>query len=59
MREKLLALSGSRRFWTAAITAVVVLGNERFGINISEDKLALFVTVAVGWIVGDSINKTE
>ena len=59
MPEKITALFNSRRFWLA-VAGVVHVATQHFGFTeLSEQDSQHFVTVIVGWIVGDSINKTK
>lgn len=48
----------SRRFWAAVIGIIVVI-TEEFGLPITEDQVTFIVMLIVGWIVGDSLDKTR
>lgn len=57
MWEKLTALLNSRRWWTAVGGAVVVAFKDVLGMD--EQTAWGIVSLAIAWIVGDSIKRTE
>ena len=59
MKEKILALFKSRRFWASAVGLIVVIANERLGLNLDKEQLLGFVMLIVTWVAGDTLRKTE
>lgn len=55
---KVLSLFKSRRFYTASVGLIVVVGTH-FGLNLSETELLSIVTIVSSWIFGDSIRETK
>lgn len=54
--EKVAALLKSRRFYAAVGGVVAVIASNVLGLD--EATVTGVVTVVIGWIIGDSINKT-
>lgn len=44
----------SRKLWVAIITAVLVALNDQLQLGFTQDSLISFVTIAVGYILGQS-----
>ena len=59
MKEKILALLKSRRFWASVVGLIVVIANERLGLNLDKEQLLGFVMLIVTWVAGDTLRKTE
>lgn len=57
MTGKVSALFQSRRFWAAVGGVLVVAFQDAFGFD--ETTAQNVSLVVIGWIVGDSLNKTE
>ncbi len=55
--DKLLALPRSRRFLVALGGAVAVFLQDTLGLD--EQQTQVLVGIAISWILGDSINKTQ
>jgi hypothetical protein len=56
--SKYISLIKSRRFQTAAIGLVVIVGSH-FGFKLSAEELLSFSLIVSSWIWGDSIRRTE
>ena len=56
MKEKLLALFSSRRFWAAFSGIAVSLMQEKLGVT--PEVATQIVAVLIAWIVGDSLKTT-
>lgn len=41
----------SRKFWTAAVSALLVLCNQGLGLNIPEDTVLNFTAIVLGYLV--------
>lgn len=55
--SKVLGMFTSRRFWAAFADLVLIHMGEQYGL--SPEMIALYSVPIVGWIIGDSINKTD
>lgn len=56
--DKLKSLLRSRRVWVAAASVIVVALNE-MGLDVEKEMVESVVLLAVAWILGDSLRKTE
>jgi hypothetical protein len=56
MKEKLLALFSSRRFWARKMGIAVSLMQEKLGVT--PEVATQIVAVLIAWIVGDSLKTT-
>jgi len=45
---------GSRKFWMAVASAVILIANDGLGIGLPEETLLAFVAVVITWILGES-----
>ena len=59
MKDKLVALLKSRRFWAATIGLVAVVSSSLFGYEMDTEQILSVVGIVMAWIVGDSFRKTE
>lgn len=57
--DKLKSLLTSRRFWVAVFGVVAIVSSKLFGVELDTEQLVSIVMVILGWILGDSIRKTE
>lgn len=56
--QKLKDLFQSRRFWLA-LSGVLFVATDHFGLPVSEDQVQTVIMLAAAWIIGDSIRSTE
>ena len=56
--SKYISLLKSRRFQTAAIGLIVIVGSH-FGLNLSAEELVSFSIIVSSWIWGDSVRVTK
>lgn len=54
---KIQSLLKSRRFWAAVAGVVSVVAADMLGV--SEDRIMEVAGIAIAWILGDSLRKTE
>jgi len=54
---KINDLLKSRRFWLTVSGLIVVVANEGFGLNLSQEQVTLIVTMLASLVVGDSLRK--
>ena len=57
MGVKIGNLFMSRRWWLAVLSVFFVT-TDSFGLHLDQEQVQLVVLTIVGWIVGDSIEKT-
>lgn len=58
-RGKLESVFASRRAWVAAITAAVCAFSKEFGLELSHDTITALVSLAIAWIVSDTVRETK
>jgi hypothetical protein len=57
MKQKVLSLFRSRRFYSALAGIFLVLGREVIGLD--DQQAQVMAGLIAAWIVGDSLKKTE
>ncbi len=57
MNEKIQSLLQSRRFWLGVIGTVMTVVQEF--LPMSPEQVQVITHLFIGWIVGDSLHKTE
>ena len=58
MKDKVVALLKSRRFWVAAAGVIAVVGSEIFGVEFDTEQIVGVTTIGAAWIIGDTVRET-
>ena len=59
MNSKLLALLKSRRFLVAVVGVAAVVSSDVFGVKLDTEQVIAVASIAIAWIVGDSVRETK